>query len=674
MTAAILILCGPVVLLTSCTDDDGDGKSEQQKHEEHVKAQLEGNWYADADGADDVDMSWMNLQFKSDGKMVMNTIAYNYEQDDLDTITVNYTYEVLPADDKAPMKISCKMNADDIERVEQLLQQQAKQQGTVASQEDIDKLKVTETISLSFDVDTMTMVHIEADDTSRVMRLKEPWKIRNKEYLRSVMREIMEYSEMMQGAIDSDGSSYDQPYGDFDYSQYSDLDGPLLFGSPRRAQRAEEVIYGLNNHRLDNWMSKVKDDTPIYKMLIPGTHDAATYNMWWGHWMWTMARSQGSNIPGQFNRGIRCFDLRTRYQYGMAYDCAMMFHNFIAAGVSFSHVTEEIVECIKKNPTEGVIIMVKVEGNDAGIAGKWGAEDLRHLAQGLFPLGCNFQKSEPVKTLVDVNKTLKAELYDKGLLATFKPGMTMKDLRGKALVLIQNPPLQGEVDYGVMKDMLAIYRSDGIYDMNGKKLVDVNEQNDWEQNKDAKESEEEYVKRKTIKFRNMLQWCIDNPNAPHWVYNAANGYFWEAGIIPDYATFAQQAYPIFTDDIARLGDVRGIVLVDYVGQPEFKRVSGPAFLGCLTGSVVVGVAASFFFGGPLFGVLSNVLPIITGIPVSPLFLTFCVSYGITHIFSPWKYPKTQELVNTMVEVNLPEEINTGLSDDPIDYARAPKKK
>lgn len=195
--------------------------------------------------------------------------------------------------------------------------------------------------------------------------------------------------------------------------------------------------------------------------------------------------------------------------------------------------------------------------------------------------------------------------------------------------------------------------------MYGNKLTDTKEQNMWEQNKDQDEEEEGYVARKTSQFREVLEWCVANPKSTEWIYNAANGYYWDpwGGVkyIPDYATFAMQAYPTFANDIARLCDVRGIVLMDYVGTDEIKRVSAAALLS-------------------VFSILGSAFAILNPIPLPYVNLNFgnlILLYYCCKAASKWKYPHAQELINNMVEVNIPTELNTGISDDPIDYGRAP---
>jgi len=238
----------------------------------------------------------------------------------------------------------------------------------------------------------------------------------------------------------------------------------------------------------------------------------------------------------------------------------------------------------------------------------------------------------------------------------------MKDLRGKVLVFLMNAPSAqaDDMDYPEeILDYIANWKDDHITDMYGKRIAEVKEQNLWEQKQD--ESESDYIYRKTNQFRETMQWCIDNKGSNYWVYNAANGYYWDPWgglkVIPDYATYAQDAYPTFANDIAEMGDARGIVLMDYVGMTEFKRVSANLLL------------SSFAIFGFVPGIVAALATWTEAVSASNLILF----YYTCKMFSKWKYLRTQELINNIVEVNIPSELNTTITDTPIDYARTPDR-
>jgi len=328
--------------------------------------------------------------------------------------------------------------------------------------------------------------------------------------------------------------------------------------------------------------------------------------------------------------------------------------------IKLDKIFEEVVKKVKENPTDGAILLIKTESNAGAFNNPFVRTLLNTFTDLLFP-GVSLTPPDPVRTMNTTGNLVKKYFYDQQLLAKFTPDMTMKDLRGKVLVLLQNaPPVHADgMEYPTeIVDYMANWKENGIFDMHDKWLVGTKEQNHWEQNKDQDEEEEGYLVRKTNQFRETLQWCIDNSKSTEWVYNAANGYFWDpwggARFIPDYASYAQEAYPVFANDVARVSNVRGIVLMDYVGTPEFKRVSANALLSTFA----------------VLGTLPDVVSVGVRKGSQSIFKTL---YYTCKAFSKWKYPHAQELINNIVEVNIPTELNTGISNDPIDYARTPAR-
>lgn len=93
---------------------------------------------------------------------------------------------------------------------------------------------------------------------------------------------------------------------------------------------------------LSSWMGRISDDTPINRIIVPGSHDAGTVGVVWA------AETQSYTIKEQLLSGIRYFDLRVHKRGDNDY---VMFHS-IADGMSFLTVLEWIRDFIKENPTE----------------------------------------------------------------------------------------------------------------------------------------------------------------------------------------------------------------------------------------------------------------------------------------------------------------------------------
>ena len=112
--------------------------------------------------------------------------------------------------------------------------------------------------------------------------------------------------------------------------------------------------------------------------------------------------------------------------------------------------------------------------------------------------------------------------YKSGMLAKFNPDMTMDDLRGKALVILQDydTPSYG---WGSIGDYIALSSNHKYFTPSGSASVEVHEQNDWDQ--EADQSENAYVESKNAQFKEKL---LDSRNpefADKWIVNACNGYF-----------------------------------------------------------------------------------------------------------------------------------------------------
>ena len=99
------------------------------------------------------------------------------------------------------------------------------------------------------------------------------------------------------------------------------------------------------NSLLDSWMIMLEDDTPINKIAIPGSHDAATIGTIW------CAETQRRTVKEQLTLGARYFDLRVHKKK----DKYVIFHS-IADGVAFDSVLNDLKEFIFNHPTEFLIL------------------------------------------------------------------------------------------------------------------------------------------------------------------------------------------------------------------------------------------------------------------------------------------------------------------------------
>lgn len=158
-------------------------------------------------------------------------------------------------------------------------------------------------------------------------------------------------------------------------------------------------IYKNHGKDYSDWMSNVKDETLVNEIIMPGSHDAGSYNMVW------LGETQQFNIADQLEMGVRYFDIRVN----KIDDKYVIFHSIIN-GVDFLPILETIKEFIINNPTETLLL------------------DFQHF-------NGNSQEG--------VYKYIKQYLYDNNLLVVndtelsdleFISNLKMKDARGKCVI------------------------------------------------------------------------------------------------------------------------------------------------------------------------------------------------------------------------------------------------
>ncbi|WLP85168.1 lipoprotein 17-related variable surface protein [Mycoplasma seminis] len=107
------------------------------------------------------------------------------------------------------------------------------------------------------------------------------------------------------------------------------------------------------------WMQGVNDKKTLFELSLPGTHDSG---MWDGSgWAWTfgwpIARTQSLNFNQQLATGIRAFDIRLDSDLNLR-------HGVTYSKTNFQQTMQTMVEFVKQNPSEFVIMRVKDENFD----------------------------------------------------------------------------------------------------------------------------------------------------------------------------------------------------------------------------------------------------------------------------------------------------------------------
>lgn len=150
---------------------------------------------------------------------------------------------------------------------------------------------------------------------------------------------------------------------------------------------------------LSSWMSRVKDDAPLNKIAIPGSHDAGTAGVCW------LGQTQNVGIAKQLSCGARYFDIRVR----KTDDRLVIFHD-VLNGADFKGVLSDIKGFLTEHPTETLLL------------------DFQHFS------------GDSQREVYDL---LKDELFDEGLIVRnmtslddvqFIRQLTLGDVRGKCIV------------------------------------------------------------------------------------------------------------------------------------------------------------------------------------------------------------------------------------------------
>ena len=342
---------------------------------------------------------------------------------------------------------------------------------------------------------------------------------------------------------------------------------------------------GVPSYELMDWMSKIPDSTLLRDMSIPGSHDAATYNV--SEATSFAARSQERTLGNQFNAGIRVFDLRIRAEKGSdeAHPNVRLYHNFIPCDMSLDEALKTIVGKVKEHPTECAIVILKPEGNDfADGTGDW-AGTLSWLADYITGCDLDFDSNacDPLLTMSEAyhiyyNNNVIPHDMNVSCSHQFHEAITMGEMRGKIAIFFRTP----EDEYAGGAASISTWDEKGkmsYYYYYKTHTCDFYVQDNYGTgDSDYKWWEKE---EKLREFRNALNLSTrESGNPSRWFANAASCY--KADIFeqtPDYATTAEDLYSQFAGLLrSDQSKYRGIFLQDYAGVNEAKRISTKAMI------------------------------------------------------------------------------------------------
>lgn len=122
----------------------------------------------------------------------------------------------------------------------------------------------------------------------------------------------------------------------------------LFIGSPAAAPNTP------SQQDLREWMHNLKDDTRLIHAVLPGSHDAGSFNMM------SLAETQRQDIGVQLSHGVRYFDLRARNKN----DIPLIFHGPVN-GVTVSSVLQDIESFLTTTNEEFLILDFQHFENEA---------------------------------------------------------------------------------------------------------------------------------------------------------------------------------------------------------------------------------------------------------------------------------------------------------------------
>lgn len=260
------------------------------------------------------------------------------------------------------------------------------------------------------------------------------------------------------------------------------------------------------NYKVDPWMQKVNDDRLITTMSIPGTHDSGAT-----HSIFDVAgKCQDLNIKTQLKIGVRFFDIRLQ----QVDDKFKVVHSFVDQNTKFEKVLNDMVNFIKKYPSEFLLVSIKEDANSKNSTKAFENVLLEYL---------------------NIHKDVIS--YDTSL------PKTLKEARGKIYILSRYSSTIGI-------DAYVGWQDDAAFSLNDMYIQD----NYYIDN----------VEDKIKDIENTLQ--IAKTNNDTLVLNFTSCYL-SYGFPPSYSVPpAKKINPWFIDKISEDNDNLGIIVADFISQ------------------------------------------------------------------------------------------------------------
>lgn len=186
----------------------------------------------------------------------------------------------------------------------------------------------------------------------------------------------------------------------------------------------------------EDWMARLHASTPITSLSIPGSHDSGTGNGFAGEYAAMgekYAKTQDCTLGEQWSAGVRAFDLRP----GLEKDAdggshLHIYHGILKTNLSYEDAIRQLIDSVRSHPSEFAIVVMRHENDADRNTDEWN------------PVMRDFLNSPAIRNnIVD-----------------YRPGLCVRDVRGKVLVLSRNgyadKPVGGFItDWSSDEDLLS---------------------------------------------------------------------------------------------------------------------------------------------------------------------------------------------------------------------------
>ena len=193
------------------------------------------------------------------------------------------------------------------------------------------------------------------------------------------------------------------------------------------------------------WMARLDDATPITQLSVPGTHDTGTGNGFTDEWKElgkTFGTTQDCSLEQQLASGIRAFDLRP----AVASDGAHLniFHGVMKTNLNYEDAIHTLIRFVTANSTEFAFVVMRHEDDGDNGSKEWG-----RIMEA-------FLNSPEVKSHI----------------ADYSPSLTVKDVRGKIIVLSRkryaDSPVGGYIEKWTSDEDINAQCSGKVWSQAGK--------------------------------------------------------------------------------------------------------------------------------------------------------------------------------------------------------------